>query len=396
MIKLLLVFLIMMSFAKGFAASELSLSAGTYVESNVYYTDQGELADGSLRIAPKWKYIGDQNTDSFTAELAGSYNKYVQYSNQDYFDYGGNLLLPINPEGKWTFFLSGGGEKISEPAISNKKVTYPEGTILLPTRNERHSYNGNLGIRYKWTGLSTFRVNGGVTAESYSDKNHQYLNNMEMKGDGYYDYQFLPETTFFIGGMMGMKSYPTGTKNKNSVNRSTEIKYNSQFIEGRMGVRGRLAEKTRVDASGALQLRTYAQSSGFSEPVFNLKIEEQFSPKDLLIAGYDYDINDSKWTNFVVDQTTYIGYARILGDQVLLLSRLNYTYSSYSKPIKREDQRLSGRFKIDYSFSPKVLLSGMFELDVLNSDQFNSLNELPDKPVSYEAFKAGLTLTSFF
>lgn len=390
--------LLTMTSFRAFAGSELSLLAGTFFESNVFYTDQGELADGNLRLAPKWRYVGDPNSESITTEVKGSYNKYIQYANQDYFDYGGHLFIPINAEGKWSFRLLGGGEKISEPAIAAKKVTLAEGNSVLATRNERHTYNSSLGIKYKWTSLSTFRVTGSYAGEAYSDKFQQYLDNSEFKGEGYYDYQFLPETTFFIGGMLGAKDYPNGKKNKLSILRPTEIKYSSQFIEGRMGVRGRLAEKTRVDASGAIQIRTYERDSGFSEPVFNLKVEEQFSPKDLLIAGYDYDINDSKWTNFVVDQTTYIGYARILGDQVLLLSRLNYTYSSYSKPYKREDQRLSGRFKIDYSISPKLLLSGLFELDVLNSDQFNAIasSQLPDKPVSYEAFRSGLTLTSTF
>lgn len=380
------------------AGSQLSVGAGTFVESNVFYVDQGDKSDGSLRISPRWKYVGDPNTDSFTTDFKGSYNKYVQYANQDYFDYGGKASLPINPEGKWTFFLGGGGEKISEPAASDKKVTLVEGNTLLPTRNERHVYNANTGIRFKWSSLSTFRVNASYQGEAYSDKFHQYLDNTEIKGDGYYDYQFLPETVFFIGGMAGVNQYPLGRKNKNSTIRNTEIKNSSQFIEGRMGVKGRLAERTRVDASGAIQLRTYEYDSGFSEPVFSLKIEEQFSPKDLLIAGYDYEIKDSKWTNFVVDQTTFIGYARILGDQVLLLSRLNYTYSSFSKPYRREDQRLSGRFKIDYSFSPKILLSGLFDLDILNSDQTNALpqSQLPDKAISYESFKAGLELTAFF
>lgn len=381
-----------------FAKSQAGVSVGPFFESNAFYLDQGERADGSLRVAPFWKYEADPDGESLQAEVKGSYNKYLQYANQDYFDYGGSFLAPLNPDGKWTFYLGGGGEKVSEPALYFKKVTLIEGNSLLPTRNERHEYNGMAGVRYRWTSLSTFRVSAQYIGQAYDDKYHQYMNNNIFKGTGFYDYQFLPETMFFIGGSVGAQIYPNGRKNASNFLRQSEVKNSSQFIEGRMGVKGRLAERTRVDASGAIQVRVYERESSFSEPVFNLKIEEQFSPKDLLIAGYDYEINDSKWTNFVVDQTTFIGYARILGDQVLALSRLNYTYSSYSRPVRREDQRLSGEFKVDYSMSPRLLLTGTFELDILNSDQRNAVdfNQLPDKPLSYEAFKAGLLLTAFF
>lgn len=385
------------------AETELSLLAGSYFETNSYYLDQGDRSDGILRVAPRMNHQSESSTFGLETSLGGSYNKHIQYVNLDFYDYDGVVTVPILKGRKWAGYVSADYKRVSDPAGSYLKVrTAESATEKIQERINRDVLGGRMGTDYKWTSLSTIKLDSRYQMETYEERYHQYMDNFYVEGSAYYDYQFLPETTFFFGGMMGTQVYQNGTKNcPNTATcaRINEIKYSSQYIEGRSGIRGRLAERTRVDASAAIQLREYEKESGFSEPVFNLRIEEQFTPKDLLIAGHDYEIHDSKWTNYVIDQTTYIGYARILGDQLLLLGKMAYTYSSYSKPLKREDQRLAGSFRVDYSISPTAKLSGVFDLDILNSDAINRLDGInfqPDKPASYENFRTGIELIQYF
>jgi hypothetical protein len=408
MIRHLWIFIIGICVVKANAETDTSVLVGTYLESNTYYSDSDPLLDAYARVAPRLEHESFGSVFGLEAALTGSYNKHVKYPNQDYFDYNGNLKVPILKGRQWEGYVGGDYARISDIAATDEKVAPAETTIPKEqTRIDRDVAGGIMGTDYKWTSLSTIRLDSRYQSETYQDPYHVYMNNYVIEGDAFYDYQFLPETTFFIGGDLGVQQYPNGLKNNSKCNdnaassgslRARECKNNSQYIEGRSGIKGRLAEKTRVDASAAFHVRVYDQSSGFSEPIFNLKIEEQFSPKDLLVAGFDYEIHDSKWTNFVVDQTTFIGYSRILGDQVLLLGKVSYTYSSFSKPFKREDQRLAGSFKIDYSLSPKTKISGLFDIDILNSDSFNTHlnNNYPDEPVGYQYYRTGVEFEQYF
>ena len=398
--RVLMITTLVLTGGPAWALTESVVDVGAFSETNPYHVSEGARSNGFVRLAPRLDHQSRGDVFGLKAKLGGSYNKYFQYPAQDYFDYNGKLTIPMYEGRTWSLFGSGDVQKISEPAIFWNKITRPNsGKLFLPERLEKVLVGGTGGIKYKHSALSTFRTEARYQLETYDDPYYEYLNNYYFEASGYYDYQFLPETTFFVGGMFGEQLYPDGTKNKNIGERVSEQKVGSYYVEGRGGIKGRLAEKTRIEASSALQIRVYEKDSGFSEPVFNLRVEEQFTPKDLLIAGYDYEVHDSKWTNFVVDQTTYLGYARILGDQVLLLGKVGYTYSSFSKPYKREDQRLAGSFKIDYSVNPKTKISALFDIDVLSSDQLNA-NPLrvddPDHAVSYENFKAGLQLTQYF
>lgn len=380
------------------ANTELSVAAGAFVETNVYHRDQGDRADTFFRIKPEIKHDSESSLMGFNSQAGGSYNKYLQFSNQDYFDYNASAKLSLAPYGKFGGYINGGIRKISEPAVSDSLIkNYTKKTQI---RVDRLLFDGGGGLFWRATSLSLIRLSGSYVGEVYADSEHQYLNNADISGSAYYDYQFLPETVFYIGGEGGVKSYPSGLKNRNTSDKPSYIKYDSNFISGRAGIRGRLAERTRVDASGAWLIRNYTKYTSFNEPIFNLRVEEQFGPKDLLIAGYDYEVHDTKWSNYVVDQSTYIGYARILGDQILLLSKMAYTYSSFSKPYKREDQRLAGSFKMDYSLTPKSKISVLFDLDILNSDQFKTVfldgEATYDPAVSYENFKGGIEYTQYF
>lgn len=390
---------------KSFAETEASIATGTFFESNTYYRSVGPRADAFLRVKPGLKIDTESESIGLKTDLTGSYNKYIKFANQDFFDYQGVLAVPINQYGTLSMQLDADTQYVSEPATTDR-IHYNSEDIKdkEPTRVDRQIMGGGAHINWRMSNLSLLKFKVRGFTELYSDINHTYLDNQGVDGSGYYDYQFLPETVFYVGGEGGVLTFPKGTKNKNAEvpveNPAIQSQYknDSVYYGGRAGVRGRLAERTRVDASGALMIRAYSAGTGFSEPVFNLKVEEQFSPKDLLMAGFDYDINDSKYTNYVIDQTTYLGYARILGDQILLLGRMEYTYSSYSKPYKREDQRLGGSFKVDYSVNPKSKISALLDLDILNSDQINTF-DYPgkfDPTFSYEYFKLGLEYTQYF
>lgn len=402
--RLIIVIVLTITFqSKANAFTEASVASALMFESNTFYQDVGDRADGFLKIKPRLLHESGGDSLQFKTDLDLSYNKYIKYANQDYFDYNAKANLPINPYGKFgtEFFVD--LKKISEPAHTD--IFYlSSGTKKTALRVERNVMGGGAETFWRMSNLSLWKLTAKYQLEAYADNDHNYLNNQSIDGSLFYDYQFLPETVFFIGGSGGMQTYPNGQKNKNTPAKATEIKTDSIYVSGRAGVRGRLAERTRVDASGALLVRQYQGSSLFkntiifSEPVFNLRVEEQFSPKDLLIAGYDYEVNDTKFSNYVVDQTTYIGYARILGDQLLLLGRLQYTYSSYSKNFRREDQRLGGAFRVDYSAGPKMKLSGLLDLDVLNSDAIRAFDRdgYTDAPVSYEYYRVGLEVTQYF
>jgi len=184
-----------------------------------------------------------------------------------------------------------------------------------------------------------------------------------------------------------------------------DIQYNSYFAEAMGGVEGRLSDTTSLSAASGFLIRIYdddADDGDFAEPIFRLKFEEQLSPRDILLASFDYVVTDSYYTNFMVDQTISLGYGRILGDQVLALAKAAYSSLSFSKPNRREDQRVFGEVELEYSYDPQTKFGGLFRLDILNSDarenftSTGSTDDVPDPGVSYEAFTLGATAKYVF
>ncbi len=408
---LILLIIITSSFlSKAMASTEASVAAGTFYENNTFYEDDKIRGDGFFRVKPQLKIEKEGEVIGLKTDLSGSYNKYLRFANQDYFDYQGALGIPINQFGAFAAELAGDIQAISDPAVTDVvHYTRTEGkTKKTAARIDHQVMGAGAKINWQMSSLSLINVKARYHSEDYADAYHNYLNNQGFDASAFYDYQFLPETVFYIGGTGGALTFPSGTKNSKfktdppatDPGLPFQLKYDSTYYSGRAGVRGRLAERTRVDASAAFLIRLYTVGSGFSEPVFNLKVEEQFGPKDLLLAGFDYDVKDSKFTNYVIDQTTYMGYARILGDQILLLTRMQYTYSSYSKPYKREDQRLAAAFRIDYSLSPSSKISGLLDVDILNSDSYLAENLISDGQIdpraSYQFFRTGLEFTQYF
>lgn len=381
-LPILIFFVALPSVATPSFYSEIGLN--TFYESNVFYREADPKGDLLIKISPNVDWATGTKKTEFRAEADLSYTKFLKYGIQDYFDANGRFELDLNRYGsnEWQIFAL--TNRISEPANQE-----------LGSRLDYLELGGGAKTKIDISKLSRLEFEGSYILQTGFDNTHLYLGNAQIMGGGIYRYQFLPETSVFAGIEGGVIQYPNGLVNANDPTIDERIKYGSTRAYLKFGMQGRLAENTRIDGEFGFLIHTFQASSGFSEPIFNVEIEEQFGPRDILTAGYDYEVKDSKFTNYVLNQRTHLGYGRILGDQILFLTRLSYTYSTYSKPFRREDQRLAARFQVEYSLENNWRLRSELEIDILNSDAYN-INNLAtdlDPVVSYDQFRFGVTLT---
>ena len=253
----------------------------------------------------------------------------------------------------------------------------------------RMIYGG--GAKLIWTlgEFSVLSVSGNYEMQVHDVELYQHLDGYDTSGSARYSYYFLPETAIYFEASGGVRVYPNGS------NPIDEVEFDEQsdsiFAEFMSGVEGRLSDTTSIHASAGFLYREYVVDADFAEPIFRLKFEEQLSPRDILVAGFDYRVTDSYYTNFMVDQTISLGYGRILGDQILVLGRAAYSALSFSLPNRREDQRILGEVDFEYSYTSELKFGAQFTLDLLNSDArenfttTGSLDDVPDPGVSYEA-----------
>jgi hypothetical protein len=117
------------------------------------------------------------------------------------------------------------------------------------------------------------------------------------------------------------------------------------------------------------------------------------------MAGYNYTVEEAYSTNYLLNQEIYLGLARVMGDQLLLLTRFSYEYKNYSTPVARNDERVTGGVIVKYSVNPKFKIMADVKVDLLATDAFDSMLRTvasPDKPASYKAGSFGLGVMALF
>jgi hypothetical protein len=356
---------------------------GSHYESNVFYLDETDHGDLVMSVKPKVKVHTKPAMFRLKVDFLGEYLKYLNFPEMDTMLYQGQLGVTINEHRQLELNIYGGGELKADPAL------YKEQERIL-----HQEINGGGELKWRASDISTFFINGTYKMDTFADEERKYLNNYEVYSEVGYDYKFLPETSIYWAAGYGLQTYPEGFYyGKTSPNRKSD----SSILAFMGGIRGRLSDKTKLDTKGGLLFRTYAKDSSFAEPVFNLRFEEQVTPRDHLSVGYNYEVEDSYFTNYMLIQEMFLGYGRILGDQVLLLTRLSYAYLSYSKPIRREDQKIITLFHLEYSINPNLRMITFVESEVLSSDSYNTeLGTIRDPSVNYEYVKTGVSFSYLF
>lgn len=377
-----MIFLLLLLCNISFAAGTAQLRTGLVFESNTFYSNSGPEMDFGLVLEPSGQFkkqVGSSYVLSGDGLL--TYTKYTSNSNQDFFEYDvslGNLLLLSE---RWKFYVNPNAKLESEPAISKTK-----------DRLERQYMGADTGIVYQKDDRRQWRLNMSYSQEALSQTNYKYLNNEEMRGLLTYRKYFLPETFAAFALRAGVKTYPDGEKDPTL----TFLKYNSTRLEPGFAIVGRLTRYLKVRTYGGFVYLSYTKYESFKEPVFLIEFEEDLSPRDSILVGYDYTVEDSYYGNFVLLQKMYLGYSRFIGDQVLMNVSTEYLYRSFSQPYLRNDQRFVVIARGEYSYSEKLKLEliGMYDLN--GSDSLNNLpvpNPVPIDPfVGYEAYNIGIFL----
>lgn len=367
--------------AEVFAQGSAQVRAGLMYESNTFYSDEGAESDFAFVLEPSGEYQ-KQVSSSYTVTTKGDllYTKYGSFSEQDFFEYSAMLGNMFSVSSKWKFYLNPNTKLESEPAIGKSR-----------DRLERQFFGADTGLIYKKDESRQWIFNVSYLQESLSQSLYEYLNNAEMRALITYRKYFLPETFAAFVLRMGMKSYPDGDRTSVAAFK----KYDSTRIEPGFAVVGKITRYFKIRAYAGFVYLTYAKEEGFKEPVFLIEFEEELSPKDTIIVGYDYSVEDTYHGNYLLMQKMYIGYGRFLGDQVLLTTNLEYLHRFFSQPYRRNDQRFFLTVRGEYSYSQNLKYEIVGAYDLNSSDSFNNLpiTALPnpvDKAVSYENYSLGI------
>lgn len=362
------------------------ITVGSFYETNTYFESTGAKGDFLTVIRPEVIY-DDQNKKGFNFSGYGKfeYDYFLLHGNQSFYDY--DLFL------KGHVFSSDTFEFYTKPFIK----TTSEPAFNITTSRLMRQYMGGLGgLTWRWSDLVKLGAEISFTQETQNQPEFNFQANQDMSVDFKHIYSFLPETSLVSRFLVGQKVYPNGLINENSI--ANRVKYSSQYFELGSGVIGRLTRSMKVNSYAGFLYRAYQKSVSFSEPVFRIEFEEERSPRDMILLGYDYRVEDSyTYSNYVLKQKMYIGFGRIFGDQLLALAQLSYNYFSYSNPTRREDQRLDGEFKLDYSFSSNFKAEGILRFRILTSDTMAitdlSTGVLPADPsVDYSFLRFGFFL----
>jgi hypothetical protein len=368
-----------------FASVEGSIEAGLEAESNAFYFDDSDVGDFNFNLRPSLLFQNKGKFFPLKLNVDSVYKKYMVNSNLDMLNYVSSLEMPYNTQGKWQPTLKAHLVHDSEPPL----------TAILD-RTYHNEYGGGLLLRYNKSELTKYYLDLDYIQESFDRSNLDYLKNQKMHAELGYDFFFLPETALVVRGRFEQHVYPEGMSIYDIDDTTSRYKPNNQLFQLVGGVKGRLTEFTKVDLQFGYAFRQYVKESSFSEPVFSVNFEEQVSPQDLILAGYVYKVDDTYYTNYVLDQTMYLGYARVYGDRLIFYTRLEYIYRSYSRPNRREDQRVYGNFKVEYSYRSNVTWICQLLVDAMSTDTFNLQNNAVDPAASYEALSLSTSIKYSF
>ncbi|MDZ4678047.1 MAG: hypothetical protein SGI74_11140 [Oligoflexia bacterium] len=373
-----------------------SVNAATKYMYNIFYDHNRAITDLASHISPEIHGTTKPKTIYFKGSAGGFYEKYLAYSIQDHFDYNGAGSMVINEDGGVSCRVDGNYKSHSDPAANEDYK-----------RINRTNYGASFNMLIKSESKKSVEIKTRYSAENFNNPNltgplSSYLSNNTIDGVVQYNNAFLPETIWFMRASGGMTQYTTGAFELDPNNISAEPKNNNFFGTTETGFLGRLTERSSVDCAVGFHFRSYQTSgSGFASPLFYLRFTEQVTRRDQMIAGYNYIVNNAYWSDYVLDQEIYIGLARVMGDQVLLLSRLSYLYKSYSLPVRRDDERIATAFSLRYSINSQIKLTADVKVDLLSSDVYNNQNSgrtnlngvrvyAPDRPASYKNGTLGL------
>ncbi len=354
-------------------------------ETNVFYFDDTDIFDSAYFLKPDISLHSPSESVPMKIFLNGEYNKYFINPNVDFFNFTSGVDISSNPKSDFSMGATAFYTSISDPPVSKTGE-----------RVFRNLVGGEARIDWILDEKRKLHLNGGGDQEIFQRDDLQYLNSQRVRGSMRYAYLFLPETAMFIEGQAGLHSYPTGTENIDIDPGSTRVKYSNFFTEGYFGFKGRLTEFSNVNAKFGFAIRSYQRESNFAEPVFSIEFDEQLSPQDLIKTGYIYRVEDSYFTNWVLDQNLYLVYARVFGDSFVANIRMEYIYRSYSNPFRREDQRAHGTLRMEYSYLPSWTFVAQGSLDVTSSDARNTQNDAVDPAASYEQVQAQISLVKSF
>lgn len=359
----------------GAQSYEASLHFGTFYETNTYYESENRNADEAFLLEPHISYA-TTGRYSIQTDSTASYTKYLSNTNQDFFTYDLNLKNNLKLGDSFQVYVTPKAKLLSEPALAETK-----------DRLERQFLGGTLGFLVSKDPRRQYIFELEYQQEKLSQAEYNYLNNQSITGHLFYKKYFLPETFVYFGIAGGRRSYPDGKKAPN-----LRYKYDSQRIEPGFGLEGRLTRYFKIRSYFGYSLIQYTKDVSYQDPVFLVELEEEMSPKDFLLLGLQNSVEDSYFTNFQINQKVYVGYGRFLGDQFLWVSKVEYLYRTYSRPQRRDDQRLVANTSVEFSYSQKLKIEASLLFDVLSSDAVDP--DGPPTPIdpsaSYQNIRFGI------
>lgn len=367
---------------------------------NVFYSYDNPAFDSSFLVSPTFKAQTKPRYFTFETEANAGYEKFLGNAINDHFDYGVLGKMLFNEGGRVSGVTMIRQNQWSDPAYN---ANYGRPLHNKADLTQDLIFKGDGGDQLKVTGSFDYE---DIFIKDYTF-NPRYLTHYDIDAKAEYDFKFLPETSWFLRGSGGFRQYITRNLDSNlqakyiySAGSEQSIKSSSTYFLGEVGLSGRLTEKTSVDCATGFLFRLYPYWDNFLSPVFYLHFVEQVTRRDQLIAGYDYVVEDAYSTNYLLNQEIYIGLARVMGDQLLLLTKITYQYKNYSTPVARNDQRVTGGGIIKYSLNPNIKVTAELKVDLLASDAFNTQggNATPfyDPPATYKAGSMALGVTADF
>ncbi|MAF92057.1 MAG: hypothetical protein VX583_13080 [Bdellovibrionota bacterium] len=386
--KILILFFFSILCTNAMAAFHGDVEAGVSSFNNPLYLDDPDTSSTAYQINPRLKY--DLSSDIVYADIELD-AEYTNFSGVT----GGDIL---------------NSDLQLETGLGNGQTKYLG--LFAKTSREKNLIDNELGVappvfNDTSTGIvSDFSISKKSSIYLHYEQSttdvdlddFAYLNSKKSLAYLGYRFRFLPETFFFLQAESFDGKFKDGLINENSSddNVARRLKYDYTGTGIIAGVKGKLTKYTSIDASFGLKQIDYDDDNQFSEPVFSFVFTDQITPKDSLIAGYIYSVEDSSFTNWVLKQDMNIGYAKIINDTFLFLLKMSYIYYSYSEPQRREDQRLLAKMQFDYVFSPGFAVVTKLNMDILVSDAYDLDSSADDKPASYQAGDFGIYLKSSF
>ena len=386
------------------ALIKADLDVNTRYVYNIFYDFGRKINDVAFDLVPHLFAQSKPHLIYFKIDGKGLFEQFTQYQIQNHTDYDGNGEVLINEGHRLSFAVKGGYRGYSDPSPNE---TYG--------RLNHQVIDVSILSKMKILEDSNIEVKAGLQEEDFENPQIAagsagtmpagVLANNTLSGLAQYNNNFLPETAWYVRASGGVTQFPNTAPDANGA----KYKYNSTFAAGEAGIIGRLSESSTVDCAAGYAARIYEVADSFLGPVFYLRFTEQVTRRNQLMAGFDYTVKDTYWSNYRLDQEIYFGLGRIVGDQFLILTRISYDYSGYSLPNRRDDQRVKGAVSLRYSLTPAIKLTADLKVDLLSSDAYNTSagvisqtnpDGTPvtflDNPASYNAGSLGLGVMASF